>query len=200
MNRPFQQAVITVLFAGMLVTVWALNRNDRPENDLGREESLKRYGFHLQECAKECGIDFVHQSPKNLDEKLKHILPIISSMGASVSVVDYDKDGWLDLYVVSSGEDSKNRLYRNNHDGTFKDVAGELGIADLNKTGTGVCQGAVWGDFDNDGYEDLFIYKWGKPELFRNIEGKRFERVTEQLGRLRLRRPARPVHRRLLAG
>jgi len=179
MRRSWKQVVIALLFAGMLASVWALNRDDRPETDLGRDEAVKRYGFHLRECAKECGIDFVHESPRNLDQKLSHIMPIIASMGASVSIVDYDKDGWLDIYVVTAREGGMNRLYRNNHDGTFRDVAGELGIADVNQPGTGVCQGAVWGDFDNDGYEDLFIYKWGKPELFRNVDGKKFERVTD---------------------
>jgi hypothetical protein len=74
------------------------------------------------------------------------------------------------------------RLYRNMHDGTFKDVAEELGIADVNKAGTGVSMGAVWGDYDNDGYEDLFLIKWGKPELFHNDHGHGFTRVTEQAG------------------
>ncbi len=146
------------------------------------EEALRRYGFHLRECARECGIDFKHESPKLLDRDLKHIQPIIASMGASVTVVDFDRDGLLDLYVVTGREGGKNRLYRNNGDGTFTDVAGKMGVADLNEPGTGVCQGAVWGDFDNDGYEDLLVYKWGKPELFRNIGGKRFERVTDKAG------------------
>ena len=67
-------------------------------------------------------------------------------------------------------------------DGTFKDVAGELGIADVNQPGTGVSMGAVWGDYDNDGYEDLFLIKWGRPELFHNDQGHGFTRVTEQAG------------------
>jgi len=182
MNRIFKQALIALLLGGMLYSVWALNRDENLHADLGKDEAIKRYGFYLRECAKECGIDFVHESPRQLDEKLAHIMPIIASMGASVTVVDFDKDGLLDLYVITSREGGKNRLYRNNGDGTFRDVAAELGIADVNDPGTGVCQGAVWGDFDNDGFEDLFIYKWGKPELFRNRGGKSFERVTESAG------------------
>jgi hypothetical protein len=57
-----------------------------------------------------------------------------------------------------------------------------MGIADLNQAGTGVCMGAIWGDFDNDGYEDLLVYKWGKPELFHNDKGKGFTRVTDKAG------------------
>jgi hypothetical protein len=87
-------------------------------------------------------------------------------MGAAVSIVDFDRDGWSDIYVTNSGEGSRNALYRNLGDGTFKDVAPELGIADLNQSGTGVSMGSVWGDYDNDGFEDLLLIKWGRPELF----------------------------------
>jgi hypothetical protein len=66
--------------------------------------------------------------------------------------------------------------------GTFRDVAEEVGLADVNQPGTGVSTGAVWGDYDNDGYEDVLIYKWGKPELYHNDAGKHFTRVTEQAG------------------
>src|SRR5207247_11447509 len=118
-------------------------------------DALARYGFVLQEVSKECGIDFKHESPAKLDPRLSHIMPIIASMGASVSVVDFDRDGWPDLYVVTSIEGGKNRLYRNMHDGTFEDVAEKMAIADLNQDGTGVCMGAVWRDDDSGGYEDL---------------------------------------------
>ncbi len=103
-------------------------------------------------------------------------------MGASVTIVDYDKDGWPDIYVTNSGEGSQNHLYHNLHNGKFEDVAAKLGIADVNKPGTGVSMGACWGDYDNDGYPDLLLYKWGKPELFHNDGGKGFTRVTEQAG------------------
>src|SRR5690606_12278087 len=87
-----------------------------------------------------------------------------------------------DLYVVNGGENSKNALYRNLGNGTFEDVAAEVGLAHLNQPGTGISTGSVWGDFDNDGYEDVLIYKWGKPELFRNDHVKRFIPVTETAG------------------
>ncbi len=144
-------------------------------------ESLRRYGFHLTESAKDCGIAFVHRSP-TLDPKLSHIMPIVAAMGAGVSVVDFDGDGLLDIYVVTSHEGGQNRLYRNRGDGRFDDVAAEMGVADLNRAGTGVCMGAIWADFDNDGWPDLLVYKWGRPELFHNKQGKGFERVTEKSG------------------
>jgi len=57
-------------------------------------------------------------------------------------------------------------------DGRFKEVADRYLVADVNQEGTGVSMGSVWADYDNDGYEDLFVYKWGKPEIFRNEQGK----------------------------
>ncbi len=182
MNRYVKQAIIAIFFAAQLGAAWWLYRPMTATQDLGAEIALERYGFYLKECAKECGIDFVHQSPQQLDKQLKHIEPIIASMGAAVSVVDFDRDGWPDLYVVTSIEGGKNRLYRNLGNGKFEDVAEQVGLADLNIEGSGVCQGAIWGDFDNDGFEDVLIYKWGKPELFRNDGGKRFVNVSEQAG------------------
>jgi hypothetical protein len=142
---------------------------------------MARYGFFFQEVAKAAGIEFRHQAPR-LDPQLEHIMPQVASMGAAVSIVDVDRDGWQDLYVTNSREGSHNRLYRNRGDGTFQDVAADMGVADVNQPGTGVSMGAVWGDYDNDGYEDLFLYKWGRPELFRSERGLRLVRVTEHAG------------------
>lgn len=142
---------------------------------------MDRYGFRFEESSKKAGITFRHTRP-TLDAKLQHIMAQVASMGAAVSVVDFDRDGWPDFYAVNGGEGSRNALYRNQHDGTFHDVGGETGLADLNQPGTGASMGAVWGDYDNDGYEDVVVYKWGKPELFHNDGGKRFTRVTEKAG------------------
>ena len=143
--------------------------------------ALTRYGFHFEEVGKASGVDFIHQAPK-LDHQLDHIMPQVASMGAAVSVVDFDRDGWADLYVTNSGEGSMNCLFRNLGNGSFSDVAPQMGVANVNQVGTGVSMGAVWGDYDNDGYEDLFLYKWGKPELFHNDAGHGFTRVTEKVG------------------
>jgi hypothetical protein len=99
-----------------------------------------------------------------------------------VSVVDVDRDGFSDLYVTDSKEGGKNHLYRNRGDGRFEDVAERLGVADVNEPGTGVSMGSVWGDYDNDGFEDLFLYRWGRQELFHNERGERFTRVTDSAG------------------
>lgn len=146
-----------------------------------KEEALVAHGFYLEPVDKQAKITFRHTSPE-LDPKLQHIARQIASMGASVSVCDFDKDGWNDLYFTNSSTGSQNALYHNKHDGTFEDVASDMGIADVNRKGSGSSMGSVWGDYNNDGYEDLFLYKWGKPELFKNVGGKKFENVTAGSG------------------
>ena len=178
--------VLGIFFVGLLLTPLAIRRmgarRHRGETTtLDAKAAIARHGFYLQEVSKAAGIDFVHQAP-TLDAKLNPIMPEVASMGASVSIVDFDRDGWPDIYVTDSAYGTQNRLYRNQHDGTFRDVAGPLGIGDVNREGTGVSMGAVWGDYDNDGYEDLFLVKWGRPELYHNDGGKGFTRVTDQAG------------------
>jgi hypothetical protein len=183
---PWARIAVSIFFLGLLATPaimrWRLaQRTLAAHTTLDRQAALARHGFYLEEVSHAAGIDFVHQAP-TLDAKLNPIMPEVASMGASVSIVDFDRDGWPDIYVTNSAEGSKNHLYRNMHDGTFKDMAEELGVADVNQPGTGVSMGAVWGDYDNDGYEDLFLIKWGRPELFHNDHGHGFTRVSEQAG------------------
>ena len=179
------RVLLSIFFVGLIITPLVIKRisSRRDPNRVGFDSAtaLARHGFYLQEVSHAAGINFVHQAPA-LDPKLEPIMPEVASMGASVSIVDFDRDGWPDIYVVNSAIGSKNCLYRNMGDGTFRDVAGELGIADVNLPGTGVSTGAVWGDYDNDGYEDLFLIKWGRPELYHNDQGHGFTRVTEQAG------------------
>jgi len=179
------RAFLVLFFIALLATPLVIKRmSEGHEADRSKADAktaLARHGFYLEEVSHAAGINFVHHAPK-LDPKLDPIMPEVASMGASVSIVDFDRDGWPDIYVTNSAIGSKNALYRNMHDGTFKDVAEEMGIADVNQPGTGVSTGAVWGDYDNDGYEDLFLIKWGRPELFHNDHGHGFTRVTEQAG------------------
>lgn len=186
MNQQVGRVTVILLFIALLAVPLVINRGSTsPETtsitEVEREATLARYGMHLEEVSRKSGIDFQHQAPK-LDAKLDHIMPQIASMGAAVSVADFDRDGWHDLYVTSSGEGTRNRLYRNRGDGTFEDAAEAMGVADLNQVGTGVSMGSIWGDFDNDGFEDLLVFKWGRSELFRNDEGKGFIRVTDDAG------------------
>ena len=138
-------------------------------------------GFVLRDQTAAAGIHFVHQRP-TFDAKIAGIEPHVAALGASVSVTDFDGDGWVDLYFTNSRFGASNALYRNRGDGTFDDVAASVGLADLNRPGEGVSMGAVWGDIDNDGREDVLVYRYGYLSLFRNLDGKRFEDITSACG------------------
>ena len=181
--KRIARIVLVIIFVALIATPVLLRRlaarRERSLATADAQSAINRYGVHFEEVSRSAGVNFTHSAP-TLDHKLDHIMPQVASMGAAISVVDFDRDGWPDLYVTNSGEGSKNCLFRNLQNGTFKDVAGEVGLADLNQAPTGVSMGAVWGDYDNDGYEDVFLYKWGKPELFHNDGGKSFTRVTDK--------------------
>jgi hypothetical protein len=184
-SRPIAKGILIVVFVGLIALPIVLRRvSMRQQRSLATTDAQSanaRYGVYFQEVSHQIGINFTHQAPK-LDSRLDHIMPQVASMGAAVSIVDFDRDGFPDIYVTNSGEGSKNALYHNEQNGQFKDVANELGLADVNQASSGVSMGAVWGDYDNDGFEDLFLYKWGKPELFHNEGGKSFTRVTDKAG------------------
>jgi enediyne biosynthesis protein E4 len=99
---------------------------------------------------------------------------IIETTGNGVAIFDYDNDGWPDIFLVNGtklegfpeGQGPTNRLYRNNHDGSFTDVTAKTGL-----TATGWGQGVCVGDYDNDGWEDLYITYYGKNRLYHNNHG-----------------------------
>ncbi len=126
------------------------------------------------------GIRHRHHKPV-LDRKLDRIMPWMASVGASAAAVDYDADNDVDLYVTSSRLGRPNRLFRNNGDGTFTDVAGAAGVADANRE-HGTSMDAVWGDYDNDGHLDLYIVKWGWNILYRANGDGTFTDVTDRAG------------------
>jgi hypothetical protein len=97
---------------------------------------------------------------------------IIETTGSGVAFIDYDNDGLPDLFVVS-GPGSPSRMYHNEGGGKFKDTTATLGIA-RDGWGQGVCAG----DYDNDGFTDLFVTYWGQNTLYRNVGGRHFEDVT----------------------
>lgn len=138
-------------------------------------------GFALRDETAAAGINFVHHRP-TFDPKIAGVEPHVAALGASVSVTDFDSDGKPDLYFTNTRFGEPNALYRNKGDGTFEDVAAAAGLADLNRPGDGVSMGAVWGDFDNDGREDVLVYRYGYLALFKNIDGHRFEDITVNAG------------------
>jgi len=171
--------------ATLVIPIYLQLRAEAPvkKQDKGEAAAYAKeyFGFYLDEVSDDVGVDFVHEAPQ-LDRRLDHILPTIASTGASVAVSDFDNDGWNDFYLTSSKYGVSNALYRNLGNGKFEDIANEVGVGDINQKGTGVSMGAAWADINNDGFEDLFVYKWGRPELFLNEEGKSFRRITENSG------------------
>ena len=101
---------------------------------------------------------------------------IIETTGSGVAFLDYDNDGRLDIFVAS-GDGAPSRLYHNEGGDKFRDVSQAMGI-----TRVGWAQGVCAGDYDNDGFVDLFVTYWGQNTLYRNEGGKRFRDVTEQAG------------------
>ncbi len=114
-----------------------------------------------------------------------------------IAVADYDGDNDLDLFIVAKAKDevgivsSHSKLYRNNNDGTFTDVTQESGLIDLFPVSevaeafaglSGYKNGAYWGDYDNDGFPDLFLTNTSKVQLFHNEGNGAFIEVTEQSG------------------
>lgn len=181
-SKTIGKIALTIFFIALLATPYLIDRmgNTDTEVSASKEEALKRYGFYLEEVSADAGVDFSHKAPQ-LDSKLEHIMPQVASVGASVSVVDFNNDGHQDFYLTNSRAGSENALYMNNGDGSFTDVAEAMGIATLNTKETGASMGSIWGDYDNDGYEDLFVYKWGKSSLFHNDGGEGFTEVTDRI-------------------
>jgi hypothetical protein len=99
---------------------------------------------------------------------------IIETTGSGIAFTDYDNDGLLDLFVLS-GEGGTNRMYHNEGHGRFRDVTAQLGLES-----SGWAQGVCAGDYDNDGYTDLFVTYWGGNRLYHNLAGQRFEDVTQK--------------------
>jgi hypothetical protein len=180
MTTPSQiglrRALITIPFLASIGLAVRLDRG--PLRSLA---DAARPGFVLHDEAAAAGIRFLHHRP-SFDPKIANIEPHVAALGASVSVSDFDGDGWVDLYFTNSAFGEPNALYRNRGNGTFEDVAAGAGVADLNRPGEGVSMGSVWGDFDNDGREDLLVYRYGYLALFKNENGRQFRDVTAEAG------------------
>ena len=111
------------------------------------------------------------------------VMYIIESMGGGCAFFDYDNDGWMDIFVLGgrtlegTPAGSGNRLYHNNRDGSFSDVTERSGLS-----APGWANGVCVGDYNNDGFEDLFLTYYGQSRLFRNNGDGTFTDVTAQAG------------------
>ena len=134
----------------------------------------------LRDVTQKAGLRFVHNS----GAFGKKFLP--ETMGPGVAFIDYDNDGWPDIFLVNGmdwpGHAKKHttpKLYHNNHDGTFTDVTHKAGL-DVEMFGMGVAVG----DYDNHGYDDLFVTAYGQNHLFHNNGNGTFTDVTQKAGLL----------------
>src|SRR6266446_10473103 len=132
----------------------------------------------FRDVTKQSGIHFTH----NNGAFGKKFLP--ETLGPGVAFIDYDNDGWPDIFLVNGmdwpGHAQKHttpKLYHNNHDGTFTDVTHKAGL-DVEMYG----MGAAVGDYDNDGFDDLFVTALGQSRLFHNNRNGTFTDVTQKAG------------------
>ncbi|NND46769.1 MAG: VCBS repeat-containing protein, partial [Woeseiaceae bacterium] len=135
---------------------------------------------YFRDVAAAAELDFVHVNGASSRKYLPEI------MGAGGSVLDYDNDGWMDIYLVQSGQlpgsdvavsAGGNRLFRNRGDGTFDDVTSSARVGD-----TGYGMGAAAADYDNDGDADLYVVNFGRDVLYRNNGDGTFADVGEETG------------------
>ena len=135
---------------------------------------------YFRDVAAAAGLNFVHVNGASPRKYLPEI------MGSGGAVLDFDGDGWMDLYLVQSGQlpgseaqvaAGGNRLFRNRGDGTFEDVTAREGVGDK-----GYGMGAVSADYDNDGDPDLFVVNFGHDVLYRNNGDGTFSDVTSASG------------------
>src|ERR1022692_2523152 len=125
------------------------------------------------------GLAWVHDNAMSAERYLPETL------GPGCAFLDYDNDGWMDIFLVNSGpcdffkpsKPIRNALYQNNRDGTFTDVTGKAGVA-----GGTFGMGAAAGDYDNDGFPDILETAYGRPILYHNNGNGTFTDVTEKSG------------------
>lgn len=136
----------------------------------------------FEDVAPKAGLTVVNV---NGSPNAKHY--IVEATGSGVAILDYDNDGFPDIFIVNGKylrpEDGQgrpsptSRLYHNNHDGTFTDVTRRAGLAEI-----AWGQGACAGDYDNDGYDDLFVTGYGRNRLYHNLGNGTFREVAERSG------------------
>ena len=166
-----------------IILVSGCRSGNPPASGSGKLSAPAASNDCFQEISREIGLDFTHSIG---DDDLTNI---IYSTGGGAIFFDYDKDGWIDIYACSGtwlegvskmGKPSVlpgNHLYHNRGDGTFEDVTKKAGVG-----GPWYSMGAVAGDFNNDGYPDLFISNYGPNVLLKNNGNGTFSDVTKKSG------------------
>lgn len=126
------------------------------------------------------GVELRHHT-RTFKGPAADVLRMFTSGGASAAVADYDNDGFDDLFVTDSAEGTTSRLYHNNGNLTFTDVTAKAGVGGGNDAKSIVAD-ALWFDYDNDGWQDLLVARFGTPLLYHNEKGGRFKDVSATTG------------------
>ena len=145
-----------------------------------KEKQSSILGVSFLDVAREAGLNA--KTIYGGEHKNKYLL---ETTGCGVAFYDYDNDGWLDIFLVNGsrlegfpvGEEPTSHLFKNNRDGTFTDVTAKAGLVH-----DGWGQGACIGDYDNDGWDDLFVSYFGKNVLYHNNGDGTFTDVTDKAG------------------
>ena len=182
-QRTIRDKFATILCMSMVIWGGRLCAQ-KPADATNPRESASPHFPSYEDVTEKSKIRFHHSFG---EQKLSSIL---EATGSGCVWFDYNNDGWMDLYVLSGrfidgatehskadGKDATNRLYRNNGDGTFTDVTDVAGVA-----GKGFAMGVTVGDYDNDGYEDIYVTNWNSAILYHNNGDGTFTDVTEKAG------------------
>jgi hypothetical protein len=177
-------AIVQVTLAGLLGPVLSLKAQPPHAANTAPET---RIPGNFVDITAALGIHFLHQAPHTSKKYL------LDTMGSGVALFDCDGDGRLDLFLVNgapysdptpkgtipqkTGPNDWNRLYRQKQDGTFEDVTQKAGLE-----GVGYGMGVAVGDYDNDGYEDIYVTGYGSNRLYHNNGNCTFTDVTEKAG------------------
>lgn len=166
--------LVILVIVGYVVLPVFISSSDAPAPAQELEKASRNQAF--SDVTQVSGFTHTHHKPY-LDPKIDGIMSWMASVGAAAAAGDYDNDGWTDLYVTDSHKGYPNHLYRNTGKGAFSDVAKTNGVADVNDD-SGTSMDCIWGDYDNDGFLDLFVVKWGRDILFHNNGDGSFTDVT----------------------
>ena len=134
----------------------------------------------FEEITQKAGIKHRH-SNRVFNNPYAKIMAGYTALGAAAAVADYDGDGFDDVFTTDSSATGKNRLYHNNGNLTFTDVAEAAGVANGNDE-TDATADALWFDFNNDGRPDLFVVRFGRSLLYQNLGNGRFQEITKAAG------------------
>src|ERR1035437_472807 len=165
-------------FAFLFIFLLVVSACQSNKNSSSKKQSVASVpaanGDYFQEIGKEIGIDFVHSIGDN------ELTNIVESSGAGAAFLDYDQDGYIDLYVSSGDKPAvmpENHLYHNRGDGTFEDVTKKAGVG-----GPWYSMGVTVGDYNNDGYPDLYVSNYGTNVFYKNNGDGTFTDVTRHAG------------------